>query len=337
MSYPKVSILWLNYNSSHILNVIKQSLDSVMDLNYPNFELIVVDNASSDSSYSFIRNYLDKRVSSKCRTKFARLDRNLGYVGGNNLAYSLRDKESKYVVVMNNDFIANPESLKIMVETMESDPTLGALQGKILDMSGKRIDSAGGFIDEFLRIRSPFKTRSPQSLSREIQVSFVEGTFPIYRISAVRKIFSRFLFPPEGFIYFLEDVFVGLKMWMNGDKNLLIPINVGRHFRGGSLKKVESSFLLHYEVRNRTALLLSSNSRVKLFGLVSILNSALKTRSKADDWNIIFGAFVEGFNLGHRILKKYGLINIYTAPLFKCEISSYFLRSLGNFFRLFTK
>jgi glycosyltransferase involved in cell wall biosynthesis len=52
MTWPKVSIIWLNYNSSGILPIVLRSLESISDLEYPSdrFELIVVDNGSTDDS-----------------------------------------------------------------------------------------------------------------------------------------------------------------------------------------------------------------------------------------------------------------------------------------------
>jgi GT2 family glycosyltransferase len=317
MAYPKVSILWLNYNSSHILDIIKASLDSAANINYPDYELIVVDNASSDNSPIFIKSYLLKM--DKLKIKFVRTNRNLGYVGGNNVAYSLRSRESKYIAVMNNDFIAEPESLKDMVEFLENDPSVGAIQGKILDANGEKIDSAGGLVDEFLRVRFPFREEPPQNFLKSFLVSFVEGTFPFYRVDAIRRILGNFLFPPEGFIYFLEDVFVGIKLWNTGYKSLCVPISVGRHFRSKTIKSLKSNFLLYHGVKNRVALLVASNSRLKIFGLGSILKTTLEEvgfeRKKT-----VLNAVLQGINLGYKIYKRYGLMDIYSAPVIRNKI-----------------
>ncbi|MGC9014774.1 MAG: glycosyltransferase, partial [Thermoproteota archaeon] len=312
-----VSILWLNYNSSHVLDIIKASLDSIANLNYPDYELIAVDNASSDKSPIFIKNYLS-RINNKLKIKFVRTNRNLGYVGGNNVAYSLKNRKSKYVVVMNNDFIAEPESLKGIVEFLENDPTIGAIQGKILDARGK-IDSAGGFVDEFLRVRFPFRGKPSQTFSKSFSVSFVEGTFPLYRIDAIRIILRDFLFPPEGFVYFLEDVFVGIKLWSIGYKSLCVPVDVGKHFRGKTTKNVDSKFLLYHEIRNRVALLVASNSRLKIFGLSSILKMTSQEISSKQK-KVILNAMLQGMNLGYEIYKKYGLLDIYSAPVIRCSL-----------------
>jgi len=54
---PKVSIIWLNYNSARFLSLALNSLKSLFDLNYDNYEIIIVDNASSDGSFEAIKKF----------------------------------------------------------------------------------------------------------------------------------------------------------------------------------------------------------------------------------------------------------------------------------------
>jgi len=56
MTWPKVSIIWLNHNSMRIMSLVLQSLESIVNLDYPGdkFELIVVDNGSTDGSFETI-------------------------------------------------------------------------------------------------------------------------------------------------------------------------------------------------------------------------------------------------------------------------------------------
>lgn len=103
--WPKVSIIWLNYNSSKIMPIVLKSLESIVNLDYPSdrYELIVVDNGSTDGSFEEIKRFLEKK--SRLRKKIVRLSRNLGFTGGNNVGFMARDTESKYVLLLNNDAI----------------------------------------------------------------------------------------------------------------------------------------------------------------------------------------------------------------------------------------
>ncbi|MEM2507227.1 MAG: glycosyltransferase, partial [Nitrososphaeria archaeon] len=55
---PKVTIIWVNYNSSSFIELVLESLQAIMGLDYPNYELIVVDNGSTDNSLSIIKETL---------------------------------------------------------------------------------------------------------------------------------------------------------------------------------------------------------------------------------------------------------------------------------------
>ncbi|MEL9908458.1 MAG: glycosyltransferase [Desulfurococcus sp.] len=68
-------------------------------------------------SFEKIREFLDKTSGS--RKKIIRLDDNLGFTGGCNVGYRERDKESKYVLLVNNDAIPMRNSLKDLVDYAE--------------------------------------------------------------------------------------------------------------------------------------------------------------------------------------------------------------------------
>jgi len=86
----------------------------------------------------------------KINSKIIELKMNLGFTGGNNVAYRAIDQNSKYVVLLNNDAVPYSESLRNLVEVMENDKTLGSAQGVILNYDEKTIDTAGGFESELL-------------------------------------------------------------------------------------------------------------------------------------------------------------------------------------------
>jgi len=89
MKYPKVSILWVNYNSMNFINLALRSLQALADLDYPNYEVIVVDNGSTDGSYNIIKSFSERK-----RFKLIRLEKNTGFTGGNNITFRARNRES---------------------------------------------------------------------------------------------------------------------------------------------------------------------------------------------------------------------------------------------------
>ena len=62
--WPPLSIIWVNYNSMDIMDIVLRSLKSILELEYPDYEVIVVDNASSDGSFERIRDLVKRMIES---------------------------------------------------------------------------------------------------------------------------------------------------------------------------------------------------------------------------------------------------------------------------------
>lgn len=122
---PYCSIIVLNYQGE---KVIKRCIDSLLEINYPKdkYEIIIVDNNSSDKSKSIIRR-LTKR-SNNIRTIF--LNKNLGFSRGNN--NGVKQSRGKYVILLNNDCIVEKDWLKGLVEIAEKDKKIFAVNSRIL-------------------------------------------------------------------------------------------------------------------------------------------------------------------------------------------------------------
>lgn len=115
-----VSIVILSYNSKEDL---KECIPSLVLQSYQDFEIIVVDNASTDGSEEFVRaNYPEIKV--------VQTGKNLGYAAGNNAGFEVA--EGEYIVVVNPDTVADPEWLAKLIEPLENDSTITATTSKIL-------------------------------------------------------------------------------------------------------------------------------------------------------------------------------------------------------------
>jgi len=96
---PLVSIIILNFNGE---NYLERCLFSVLGTKYPNFEVIFVDNASTDSSLKIV----EKTFGNDKRLRIFHNTKNLGFSAGNN--FGLRQSRGDYIVFLNNDTIADP-------------------------------------------------------------------------------------------------------------------------------------------------------------------------------------------------------------------------------------
>ncbi len=116
---PLVYVVVLNYNGPELtLNCV----DSVLKIDYPNFRVIVVDNASADDSLARFREaFTDPRIEILANPK------NEGYAGGNNRGMERALMEgADYIFVLNNDTTVEPGCLGPLVDAMQGDNSLGA-------------------------------------------------------------------------------------------------------------------------------------------------------------------------------------------------------------------
>ena len=335
MDEPKVSILWINYNSSSFMDLASESLQAVNNLDYSNYELILVDNGSVDGSLSTISAYLKE---TSMITKIIRLNRNLGFTGGNNVAYAARDSNSKYILLLNNDAVPRKDSLRKLVGFMEADQALGAAQGVVLNLDEKSIDTAGDYLSELLEATSLFQGQDLRSLKEPVYASFADAAYSIFRIKAVNMIPNQqgHLFDDYLFGYF-DDHMLGLKLWNIGFKVKAFPIITAKHRRGTSFQKAQAQPLRTY-LRTRNLLILNeiANSRYKtLIKLLcfrqlstyffhKMIGSNIE-RKTGEIPTLTSKAFTDGIRIGrtrHRLGER---IDIYKAPILKVEPSTAFI------------
>ena len=138
----RVSVIIVTYNSAAF---IRGCLEALEGQAFHDFEVIVVDNGSTDdtlelvSSYSEVNRIIEERS-------------NLGFAGGNNLGATYARGE--YIALLNPDTIAEPHWLSSLVDAMDAHPEVGICASKLLVYGSEVIDSAG---DGCLAIGRGFK------------------------------------------------------------------------------------------------------------------------------------------------------------------------------------
>lgn len=139
MNEPKVSIILVNWNQK---KDIVECISSIKKSSYSNYDIIVVDNNSTDSSVSLIKKRFPE-------VKLIETAKNLGFAGANNIGidHALRI-ESKYVLLLNSDTITHKKLLTEIVNVMEKTPYAGVLGPMIYFYdSPQEIWFGGGEID----------------------------------------------------------------------------------------------------------------------------------------------------------------------------------------------
>ena len=147
--YPKVIVLILSYNGKELLD---DSVLTYLANDYQNFDVVVIDNGSSDGTKEYVENNYPK-------TKVIRIEKNRGYSGGFNfgLKYAFEQENTDYVLITNNDVKADQHVIKSLVNVASQDQMIGFVTGKVyyydkpntLQTVGKKEDSVrwnGGHI-----------------------------------------------------------------------------------------------------------------------------------------------------------------------------------------------
>ncbi len=114
MSLPLVSVTMPVYNAE---KYIKQAIDSILNQTYTNFELVIVNDGSTDRSKEIILSYLDNRI------LYIENESNIGIAKTRNKC--IQHASGKYIAVLDNDDIALPLRLEKQVEFLESDSSYG--------------------------------------------------------------------------------------------------------------------------------------------------------------------------------------------------------------------
>lgn len=136
---PSVAVVILNWNGRALL---ERFLPSVVQTEYPNLQLIVGDNASTDDSVAFVREHYPQ-------VSVLTNEQNHGFAGGYNRILSRVNAD--YYVLLNSDVEVPQNWIKPVIDLMQSDQTIGAAQPKIKWATQKDqfeyAGAAGGFVD----------------------------------------------------------------------------------------------------------------------------------------------------------------------------------------------
>ncbi|MEX0722206.1 MAG: glycosyltransferase family 2 protein [Balneolaceae bacterium] len=245
------SIIIVTWNA---LELLKTFLPSVTKTEYPNFEIIIADNASTDDSADWIR-------SSFPDVKIAFLDQNYGYCGGNNRAIPFSEKEN--LIFLNNDVEVTPNWLYSLNKAFDSEE-VAAVQPKIRSYTQREMfeyaGAGGGFIDKygytFCRGRIFEELEKDQGqYDDEAEIFWASGA-----ALAVRKeVFVKSGGFDEDFEFHMEEIDLCWRLQNQGHKILYTPESVVYHLGGGSLP-MGSPRKVYYNFRNSLFMLFKNYS-----------------------------------------------------------------------------
>jgi GT2 family glycosyltransferase len=252
---PLISIVILNYNAGKLLDECINSIDKTEKVN---FEIILVDNASTDKTYR------------ECVQKFPNVKlienkKNLGYCEGNNIG--IRATKGEFVVILNPDTIVNPNWLHELIQAYHKNGE-GIYQPKILATTDHdMLLSSGQFIQLFGFGYSRGKGEKHVEGSTNIEkIGYASGTC----IFTSKKIIQKLnLFDPFLFAYH-DDLDLCWRASMLGINSFYVPTSVIFHpIEGYSFKW--SKFKFYLMERNRQYCILTHFSKSSYFKMLPSL------------------------------------------------------------------
>ncbi|MEC9106269.1 MAG: glycosyltransferase family 2 protein [Candidatus Neomarinimicrobiota bacterium] len=245
-----VSIIIPHWNG---IDILSECIDSLNNTEYSNFEIIVVDNYSSDESVKWLK-------ANHPKIKIIENDKNYGYAGGCNRG--INNSKGDYIVFLNNDTIHKKDWLSNLVTFMNKRPDCAAVQPKILNYYERdKFDYAGGAGGHMDILCYPF-ARGRLFLEQEIDNNQYDDDAPCFWASGtaimVRKEFflevEKF---DENFFAHMEEIDLCWRLQLKGHNIYVNPKSVIYHKNAVSLPMTSiKKFMLNH--RNSLMMLLSN-------------------------------------------------------------------------------
>lgn len=254
MKFPLVSIIIVNFNGKEVFGDCLRSLEKIK---YPNWELILVDNGSSDNSQNMVNDF---NLSFK-NFILIQNNRNLGFAPANN--QGVEKSKGEYILLLNNDTKIIPDFLNKMVTKMEQDLSIGAMQPKIF-LSDKRniLDNAGAYLTGtgFLN-HWGFMEKDSQEFNQQRYIFSAKGACLLTRKKLINKIG---LFDNDFVSYFEESDFC-FRVWLAGFAVIFYPETYIYHKLGATSKKMDQIFVNFHAFKNRILSLFKNLSFINIF------------------------------------------------------------------------
>jgi len=240
---PLVSLIVLTYNGKEDTLAF---LESLACTDYPNYELILVDNASSDGTAEAARSrFPNARVIEN--------GENLGFAGGMNVG--ARESRGKYVVMLNNDMIAaQKEWLSLLVDAAEADERIAVAIPMVLYRETNKIESLGKVVPNFFTKITAITTllaHMEEDTGQFTEIIDVDSGNGLVRRDVFEKMGG---FDEKMFIYFEETDF-SFRVRKAGYRVVCMPRSKIWHEGSGTIKE-GSYFAVYHSYKNKIRFIL---------------------------------------------------------------------------------
>ena len=261
MNFPKIGVVVLTFNAE---KYIKVCVDSLINNNYPNCTIIVVDNNSQDNTCHMLCDLFPG-------VKLIRNKKNLGYAGGNNIGikYLLKKENCDYILILNDDTIVNKNIINELLKSLNNNAHNG-IAGSVITYFDRpdRIWFAGGYLNKnFCFTRHSCMNKGIDILPDKGIVGFITGACMMIK----REVFEVAGFFSEDYFLYWEDVDFCQRATNYGYKCYLVNKPLVKHMvsvsAGNSGKNTLSPIRAYYYARN-PFLFMEKNGFPKFSGIM---------------------------------------------------------------------
>lgn len=243
MTPPHIYIIVLNWNGA---DDTLACLNSLAALTYSNFNVIVVDNGSTDNSLIKLRSY-----SSAYPLVLLETGKNLGYAGGNNVGTRhAMEHGADFVLVLNNDTTVAPDLLEQLVNAARRNPDAGVFSARVMyfDNPDRVWFDGARWNESSLQLEWPGQGESETNLGTiDHDTDYASGAALFFRAEVVRKIGLL----DETFFLVWEEVDWCFRARKAGWRNLVVTTAKVWHKIGVSFGCESSPLRTYFSIRNQ--------------------------------------------------------------------------------------
>jgi len=293
MKSPLISIIILNWNGKEMT---EECLNSLLPQITTSFEVIVVDNGSTDGSLE----YLKKKFPF---IKLIKNKENLGYAGGNNLG--VKNAKGNYVLILNNDIVLDNNFLKEILKHKNKADILG-VKNYYYDKKNT-IWAIGSKLNNWIMKSSLVgNKKEDKGQLDKIKVDYIVGSAMLIN----KKVIDKIGFLNAEYFAYCEETEWQIRAKNAGFKTSWIPTAKLWHKVGFSTGGGRTPLSAYYLIRNR-AYLIKNFSKHKLISWLfwilevklRIFYGLIKNRKYAKTSCLGMMDFFKGVK-GKRIFKK---------------------------------
>ncbi len=228
-SQISVSLIVLNWNGLHHL---RRCLPSLLQQNYDGFDIVLVDNGSTDGSADYV-------ASEYPGVRLLRAGSNLGYAGGMNLGIARTNAD--VVVLLNDDIIAPSCWLRELMEGLLSDARIGVAGCKLYYADGATLQHAGGFVSHPRATTGHYgyATHDEGLFDSQADVDYVTGAAMAVRRTLLEEIGDL----DRGYWFYYEDVDLCYRARDAGWRVVYLPRANLIHLESASIVRNSPSYL----------------------------------------------------------------------------------------------